>query len=322
MLKRSVIFLIITIATAATAPAQGIKSGPLYQMLLMNDPALSGSEGDGVMRLSYINYYPGNSYNLNSVYLSYDSYFPALHGGTSFYLSEDYLGGIVNDLRGGISYAYFLQAGSNLFIHAGLTASVFHRGYNFGNAILPDQIDPVGGVSFPTSETLDNNGKTVLDVGAGLLFIAGNLAGGFSVNHLAEPELSSSAVSTESLRRRYSFHLSADFNLSSSGRLKIEPLVLVVQQGDYFSAGAGAALESSHLAINTILSSDNGSNVNVQSGFAFNFNVVSVYYNYQFNVISGNIFLPLSLQHQVGLAFSLYNVEKRKAFKTINFPKM
>ena len=105
-------------------------------MLLMDNPALSGSEGDGVLRMSYLNFYPGNSFNLNSVYLSYDSYFPGLHGGTGFYLSEDYLGGILNDLRGGFSYSYFLQAGKDLFINAGLTASFFHRGYNFGNAVL------------------------------------------------------------------------------------------------------------------------------------------------------------------------------------------
>ena len=115
----------------------------------MNNPALSGSEGDGVLRLSYLNFYPGNSYNLHSVYFSYDSYFPVLHGGAGIYLSDDYLGGIINDLRGGLSYAYFLKAGKDLFINAGLSASVFHRGFNFKNAVLPDQIDPLGGVVIP-----------------------------------------------------------------------------------------------------------------------------------------------------------------------------
>jgi type IX secretion system PorP/SprF family membrane protein len=322
MLKKSFIILIIITSTAHGARAQGIRSGPCYQMLLMDNPALSGSEGDGILRMSYLNYYPGNSYDLNSVYLTYDSYFPGLHGGTGLYLSEDYLGGIVNDLRGGFSYAYFLQAGKDLFINAGLTASVFHRGYNFGNAVLPDQIDPVGGVSFPTSEVLDNTGKTVFDVGAGILIISGKLAGGFAVNHLAEPELSSSAVSTENIPRKYSLNLSADIDLNSKGDLKLDPLVLAIRQGDYFTVGAGASLEGSHLALNSVLFADNGGNVNIQSGFSFRLSLVSVYYNYQFNAKSGNSLLPLSLLHQVGLAFSLNYVEKRKAIKTINFPKL
>jgi type IX secretion system PorP/SprF family membrane protein len=322
MLKKPVIFLIIIIGTSSAVNAQGLSPGPCYQMLLMDNPGLSGSEGDGVLRLSYLNFYPGNSFDLNSAWLSYDSYFPGLHGGTSFYLSEEYLGGIINDLRGGFSYAYFLQAGEDLFINAGLTASIFHRGYNFGNAVLPDQIDPVGGVTFPSAEVLDNKGKTVFDVGAGFLIIYGKLAGGFAVNHLAEPELSSSANSIEKISRKYSLNMSADFSLNGKSGLKLDPLMLAVQQGDYFSVGAGASLESSHLALNTLIFGDNGNNVNIQSGFSFKLSVVSVYYNYQFNAITGNSFLPFSLLHQVGLAFSLNYVEKRKTFKTINFPKL
>ena len=61
-----------------------------------------------------------------------------------FILSDDYLGGIVNDMRGGLSYSYFFQAGKDLFINAGLSASFYHRGYNFDKAVLPDQIDPLG----------------------------------------------------------------------------------------------------------------------------------------------------------------------------------
>jgi hypothetical protein len=67
---------------------------------------------------------------------------------------------------------------------------------------------------------------------------------------------------------------------------------------------------------------DNGNNIDCQAGFAVRLSIVSVYYNYQFNLKSGNSLIPLSLLHQVGLAFSLNNVEKRNAIKTINFPKL
>ena len=126
-------------------------------MMMINNPALAGSEGDGVLRLSYLNYFPGNNFNLHSVYFSYDSYFPVLHGGAGIYITDDYLGGIINDIRGGLSYAYFLKAGKDLFINAGLSASFYNRGYNFNNAVLPDQIDPLGGVSIPSSESLGIN---------------------------------------------------------------------------------------------------------------------------------------------------------------------
>ena len=150
--------------------------------------------------------------------------FPGLHGGAGFYLSEDYLGGIINDLRGGLSYAYFLQAGKDLFINAGLSASVFHRGYNFDNAVLPDQIDPVGGVTFPSSEVLDQSGKTVFDIGAGFLFISGKLTGGFAVNHLAEPELIIICRFNERMKRKYTHASVRRYESYVREDLKIQPL--------------------------------------------------------------------------------------------------
>ena len=310
------------VSYALIAGAQGIAGGPVYQGLLMNNPGMSGVEGNGIMRLSYLNHYPGNHLDLNSLYLSYDTYIPALHGGGSFYLSDDYLGGIVNDIRGGFSYAYFLQAGRKLFVNAGLTASVFHRGFNFGNAVFPDQIDPLGGPSIPTAEVTDNKGRTVFDVGAGLVVSSGKYSGGISVNHLAEPELYTSTVSTERIRRRYTAHASAHFDLPGNGGFNMEPLLLASLQDNYFFAGAGTSAGNDRFALNILLTDDNSGNINLQAGFSFSFSIVSVYYNYRFNLASGNSLLPVSLMQQAGLTFSLYNVEKRKDINTINFPKM
>ena len=274
------------------------------------------------MRLSYHNFYPGNNYNLHSVYLSYDSFFTELHGGAGIYLADDYLGGIINDLRGGVSYAYFLQATKDLYINAGLSASIYHRGFNFNNAILPDMIDPVGGVSLSSSETLSSQGRTVFDIGAGFLFITGKFSGGFSINHLAEPDLSVSGNITEKLKRKLLVHFSGDLFISQSQNLKIDPLIYFGVQKEYINGGIGASVGSKNLAINAVILGDNSKNLNIQSGFSFTTGRISLYYNYRFNVVSVNKLLPLSLLHQTGLAFSLNNVDKRNVIKTINFPKL
>ena len=315
-------FLLFTFFLPAYCFGQETDPGPSYQMIMIKNPSLAGSEGDGALRLSYLNFYPGNNYNLHSVYFSYDSYFSKLHGGAGIYLADDYLGGIINDFRGGLSYAYFLQAGKDLFIHAGLSASIYHRGFNFANAILPDQIDPLGGVTIPSSELLASPGKTVFDIGAGFLFISGKYSGGFSINHLAEPDLSTTGSSNERLKRKLLIHLSGDFSVSKLQNLNIRPLTCIEVQSGFINAGAGAAIESKYLAINAVILGDNGKNLNIQTGFSFNIGRIAVYYNYRFNALAGNKFMPFSLLHQTGLAFSLNNVEKRNTIKTINFPKL
>ena len=301
---------------------QEIDPGPGYQMMMMMNPSLAGTGGDGVLRLSYLDFYPGNNYNLHSVYFSYDSYFSELHGGAGIYLSDDYLGGIINDISGGLSYAYFLQAGKDLFINAGLSASIYHRGFSFDNAILPDQIDPLGGVSIPSSEVLLSSGRTVFDIGAGFLFTSGRFTGGFSINHLAEPDISATGNFSERLKRKLLVHMSEDFTLNKEQNLKIQPLTFFEIQGRFINGGAGMALESKYLAINAVVLGDNGKNLNIQTGFSFSAGRITGFYNYRFNAVSGNKLLPFSLLHQTGLAFSLNNVEKRNTIKTINFPKL
>src|ERR1035437_3419750 len=130
MVKRLIMIIVAGFCTNMGVSAQDTSYGPGYQTVLLNNPAFSGSESDGILRLSYLNFYPGNNFNLNSFYVSYDSYMPAIHGGAGFFLTDDNLGGIINDVRGGFTYAYHFQAGKDLFINAGLTASCYYRGFN------------------------------------------------------------------------------------------------------------------------------------------------------------------------------------------------
>ena len=322
MLRQINIFCFLAFLIPAYCFGQETDPGPGYQMLLTKNPALAGSEGNGFLRLSYLNFYPGNNYNLHSVYFSYDSYLPSLHGGGAIYLTDDYLGGIINDIRGGLSYAYFLQAGKDLFINAGLSASVYHRGFNFSGAVLPDQIDPLGGVSIPSSEVLSAAGKTVFDIGTGLLFMSGKFSGGFSIDHLAEPDLSATGNSNERLKRKLLVHLTGNFGLGSMEKFKIQPVVYFEIQNGYLDGGGGAAIATRYLAINALFLGDNEKNLNIQTGFSITAGTISFFYNYRFNIVSGNNYMPFSLLHQTGLAFSLNNIEKRITIKTINFPKL
>jgi type IX secretion system PorP/SprF family membrane protein len=315
----AIIFIVIVFTKICSGQEPG--SGTGYQMTLMNNPAFSGSNGDGALRLSYLNYFPGNNYKLNSVWLSYDSYFPLLHGGTGFYISDDYTGGIINDLRAGMSYSYFLQAGRDLFINAGLSASVIHRGFNYQGAVLPDQIDPVGGVSLPSAEVLENGGQSLFDLGAGLLIISGKFFAGVSVTHLNEPGFSETGPSDEKLKRTFFSYIAVDFGTGSKNEMKVRPQIYSAFREGYYYLAAGAAIEIPVFSLNVLFIRNGEDNLNLQSGFSFTRGNLNIYYNYTFNVASGNNLLPFSLLHQTGLAYSLNHVEKRNSIKTINFPK-
>jgi type IX secretion system PorP/SprF family membrane protein len=317
----STLFLAVFV-TSVTLVGQESAYGPGYQTILVNNPAFAGSEGDGTLRLSYLNFYPGNNYNLHSVYASYDTYMQVLHGGAGFYLTDDYMGGIINDVRGGFSYAYHFQADKNIFINAGLTASCYYRGFNAGRIILPDQIDPLNGVFYPSGETISRRGRAVFDIGTGVLITGEKFLAGLALNHLTTPDLAGNGMEADRLERKLTINLAGNFELNKNNLMFVRPLIMLELQGKNKIAGAGGSLENKSLSVSAVFLLNNAKDVDLQAGCSLKKGKFLFFYSYRLNLVSANGMLPVSLMHQTGLALSLNYVDKRKLIKTINFPKL
>jgi type IX secretion system PorP/SprF family membrane protein len=322
MVRASGFVILLAILTVSTGLGQETTYGPGYQTIMNNNPAFAGCSGDGIMRLSYLNFYPGNSYDLHSFFVSYDTYIPLVHGGGGFFVSNDFIGGIVNDVRGGFSYSYHLQAGKDMFINAGLSGSVWHRGFSSRNVVLPDQIDPLGGISLPTADVIDYSGHTIFDVGAGILFTAGRYLGDLSVNHIARPDLGNMESDEGRVDRKVTLHFSGTYVISSKSGLKATPLLFGEKQGSQYVVGAGSTFGWDSFSVNAVVLTNTAEDIDLQTGFSLNAGRVYLFYNYCFNAVTVNSSLPASLLHQAGLGLSLNNVDKRKIIKTINFPKL
>jgi type IX secretion system PorP/SprF family membrane protein len=322
MIKRLIYIILTLVLIICSGIAQDTYYGPGYRTGMLANPALTGTATDGQLNLSYFNFYPGNSYNLNTFFMSYDTYVPLLHGGTGLYISNDVLGGIINDLRGGFGYSYHLKADKDFYINTGITASVISRGINPANIILPDQIDPLGGNTLPAGETISDLNNTLFDIGVGLLFTVKNINGSIAINHFAEPNLSKTKINGFRLKRKYSIQLTGTFTTGYEGKLIIRPLVSVEFQGDRFIGAIGSSIRYNIFSVNTVILTDKEKNMDLQTGFSILTGKAVVYYNYKFNLASNSGQFPFSLLHQIGVTISLNNVDKRKIIKTINFPEL
>lgn len=316
------IIMLVFFAFCEAVSGQETCYGPGYQTIVMNNPAFAGSEYDGTMRLSYMNFYPGNNYNFHSFFISYDSYFEQLHGGTGAYIASDHIGGIMNDLRGGLSYSYFLQAGKELFINGGLSAGFFHRGFNFNDAVFPDEIDAMGGITMPTADLQGRQNSTVFDVGTGFMFIYRNISGGLAITHLSGSDPGGSGSPEQRLGRKLFVHLSADLGMKRWSGVRLIPAGSFELQGDYHSVAAGAVVESNNLSVSGMMIMENSAGLDCQAGFSLRLERMSLFYSYRFNISSESRVTPFSLMHQTGLNFRFNNVEKRIKGRTINAPDM
>jgi len=300
----------------------GQEKGLDYQTILSSNPSVAGSEGNGVLHFSYLNFYPGNNFNLNNFRISYDGYFPGIHGGAGVCISNNYLGGIVNEIIGSFSYSYYFRAGRETYISSGLSASFQRRGYSFSGMILPDQIDPLLGSVLPSVQTPADVSKTVFDISAGTMIFHKQILGGISVSHLTQPDLSVSGSYESVISRALLLYFAGDFNLSGSGMIRIQPAGKVEIMRNIIAAGAGASVGTKYLALSSGIFLNNFKQLDLQAGMTFKIKDVKLFYAYRFNISGSQKILPVSLLHVTGISISLNNVDKRKTVKTINFPEM
>jgi hypothetical protein len=93
-------------------------------------------------------------------------------------------------------------------------------------------------------------------------------------------------------------------------------------QDGYLAASGGAVYEATYLSLSSVVLWDNNKSLDLQTGFTVSFAELTLFYNYRFNLLSGNEYLPLSLMHQTGLSVRLNKIEKRNNISTIILPKL
>lgn len=302
--------------------AQDSEAFSFYYNPVQSNPALSGAEGPGKLRLMYRDYYPGRGLDLYSINCSYDSYLEGIHGGFGLYVSENVLGRLINDLRAGGSYSYHLRASRDLYINAGFMASVIHRYLNAGAVVLPDQIDPLMGPVLPPGEIIASGSRTVFDAGVGFLFIYRDYHAGISANHIFKPDIGGNGSEESRLGRRLSFHGSARF-AAANEKVNVNPgFIINIQNGNLLGA-LGSSVGYRGLTFNILPFFDFSTGLAyVQSGFHIETGKIEMGYNLNFVPVRTDKLEPFTLSNQVYIAIGLYNVEKRGLISTINYPKM
>ncbi|HOK75374.1 MAG TPA: PorP/SprF family type IX secretion system membrane protein [Bacteroidales bacterium] len=322
MKKNRILILLAVCFASFTAKPQDNFHGYGFQSIVTLNPAAAGSEGDGTLRMMYIMHYPERNMDLHFLSVSYDTYIPLFHGGIAGFVTDNYLGGVLNNLSGGFSYSYHLQAGRNLFVNAGLSAAFRHRGINASKVILPDQIDPLRGPVLPSGESINNRGRTIFDVGTGFMIMWGDFTSGVSVNHLSKPDIGWNGASEDQLPWHITLFAMKVFNLSRKNELSLQPVFLFDFCGDELNVASGATLGNEKFAVSSLLSYSGNGDINLQPGFSLRFSGSLLFYNYCFNLTSENGMLPFTMYHQAGLSLSLNNVDKRKVIKAIKFPNL
>ncbi len=302
-----------------TLSGQDTWYGSVSGMQVMYNPAFAGVEGASSVKISAFTFLPGNGLGLKSVYASYDGYFSSLRGGAGAWVSDDILGEIMNDLRGGAYYSFHFRAGRRLFVTAGLTAAVITRGIRSGSVILPGDIDPFRGNTGGGTEYIPPAPLTRFDMGTGFSVSSGDWFAGASIIHLTRPSLSDDALEYNRVNRLIT--LTGGISLTPGGKdLSLLPSAALLIQGGEARIYLGSEASWKGLAGGLSLWHVTNGFTALGASAGWDAMTVKVNLSYSYIIAGGGTTLGGTAMIKAGAMFSFGKVEKSRAAHIIKLP--
>lgn len=302
-----------------TLSGQDTWYGSVSGMQVMHNPAFAGVESTSTVKISAFSFLPGNGFGLRSVYASYDGYFSSLRGGAGAWVSDDMLGDIMNDLRGGAFYSYHFRAGRRLFVTAGLTAGVITRGIRSGSVILPGDIDPFRGITGGGTDYIPPAPITRFDLGTGFTVSSGDWFAGASIMHLTRPSLSDDALEHNRVNRLLT--LTGGISLTPGGKdFSLLPSAALLIQGDETRIYLGSEASWKGLAGSLSLWHVTNGFTALGASAGWDATSVKIMISYSYIVAGGITSLGGTAMVKAGAIFSFGNVEKSRGAHIIKLP--
>jgi len=223
-----------------------------YAAPLQINPAFTGNTYTPNIALNARNQWsgwPGSAYATYAA--SVDQFIEPLNIGIGIMASSDNAGDglyLINNLSGFFSYKIKMDNDWN--IKLGVEAGAWQTRVNWGKIVFGDQLDERDGMNgkIPTQEDIPmENGRTVLDISAGLLVYGPIFYGGVSLKHINTPDdviFAGSRDFVTGLPVRYSAHAGAQIVLRDGNKRRmntfISPNILFERQVNLNQVNVGA----------------------------------------------------------------------------------
>ncbi|WP_116127788.1 PorP/SprF family type IX secretion system membrane protein [Lewinella sp. IMCC34183] len=242
------LLLLLLCCCPGAGGAQDAVFSQFYASPLQLNPAFTGVSAAPRITLNYRSQH--TSYP--SAYTTFAASFeqPVNNSPSSFgfrMLTDSQLEGLYKNSQFAIVYAYDVRVSKELHARIGLSGGLLSSSIDFGGLVFGDIIDPLTGAGGVTEEQLAGISKTSADLGAGVLFYAKNLYGGFSIEHLNRPDEGLLALDNNLYAgrpQRFSLHTGAQFDLKRYSNPRrpayVTPNLLFTSQASFQQLNLGA----------------------------------------------------------------------------------
>jgi len=214
--KLKVILILSMLSISLGGKSQDMQFTQFNAAPLYLNPAFTGATVEHRFATNYRNQWaaiPGHFVNYT---FAYDYNLAEFNSGIGLLFAKEKAGtGGLGSTEIGLLYSYHFQIDKKIFIQPGLKFNYITRSIDFSKLIFNDQLAR-GGSSF-TTDDIEIDNVSYMDITAGFLVYAEKFWAGVSFNHINEPN--QSLTNDESpLFMKFSAHGGYKFDLSEGGR--------------------------------------------------------------------------------------------------------
>lgn len=212
MLIRKHSLLVIALAWVGSALAQDPQLSQFYAAPMYLNPALTGNTAQDRLGLNYRLQWPAIGPGYKTYALAYDHHSSELNSGFGGMVMHDVAGTQgLSFTQMSFNYSYEARLDRRHAIRGGLRAAYTMRQAEWGNVLFADQVIRENAAT--SVEPLVLQGISYFDFSFGAVYYSAQLWGGFSINHLNEPQQSLFLDGDARLPMRTSVHAGYRFPL-------------------------------------------------------------------------------------------------------------
>ncbi len=210
MQKRFHIVIVAITLTALRVSAQDPQLSQFYAAPLYLNPALTGNTHQDRIGLNYRLQWPAIGPGYKTYAVTYDHRSPGANSGIGGMVMHDRAGSFgLNFTQAALSYSYEARINRRQAIRGGMRVGYTMRSYDTRNMLFADQVIRDNA---PTSiEPAMLGSVSYFDFSTGFLYYSEQFWGGFSINHLNQPQQSLYLEGDAQLPMRTSVHVGYRF---------------------------------------------------------------------------------------------------------------
>jgi len=305
----------LTLLLATEAFAQDPEFTQFYANPLYLNPAFAGTAHCPRLSINYRNQWPGISGSFVTNSVSYDQHVDALSGGIGLLVWNDRAGeGTISTTNISGIYSYQLPVTRTFSIKAGLQATWAQKKIDWSKLTFGDMIDARRGFVYNTNEIQRDQPASYVDFSAGILGFSEKFFGGFSVNHITEPN-ESVIEGASPLPMKFTFHAGAVIPLDGKGEeASISPNVLVQLQQDFLQINFGMYYSKGPIVAG-LWYRDSDSFIAL-----LGFQTGIMKFGYSYDITVSKLTNKTAGSHELSLGFVFDCKPRRRRFRTISCP--